>query len=142
MEMKSQVLEGGNLLNRIAIAREGHDRYRCRHGGYYHDLCPEHTNLHLQSSTIGSQGINQGLKLFRRGSQDQHRERESDQLPQPHLKVSRGVMTKASLVRDEAKLAGCRSRMFRCLESSLGVQNLPQAASATEPNTLRSAFVP
>ena len=25
MEMKSQVLEGGNLLNRIAIACEGHE---------------------------------------------------------------------------------------------------------------------
>ena len=106
MEMKSQVLEGGNLLNRIAIAREGHDQ--CRHGCYYHDLCLGHTDLHLQSSTIGSQGINQGLKLFWRGSQETD-VISIDQLPEPHLQdldSSRGnssLQVVVQAINEEAK---------------------------------------
>ena len=82
MERKAQVLEGGKLLNKIAVAREGHGW--CRHGCYYNDLCLWHTDLHLQSSAIGSQGDNQGLKLFRRGSQETD-VISIDQLPQLHL---------------------------------------------------------
>ena len=69
--MKAQILERGNLLNRVAVAQEQYSW--CRHRRDNHDICLWDADLNVQNSTVSRQGINERLQLLRRGRYHQRK---------------------------------------------------------------------